>query len=1162
MVDPSNTQNASIAYDQSSIKVVKIDAGGNSTDVSSDQYTLTFTGSETDSNFKIEDLPQLSAGECYEVTYTADADAATTGKYAKISNSASSQSGDNTSWSWCSNEIKSSVQKTGYYDAASDRIYWTITVNEDKSSDVSSWQINDTTPYTIAGDVTITNSSGNTVKTITNLNGSTNLNFKLGDYIGDSSDEARHDTYYIKYATKAPTGTAGESFTATNTVNVTDGGSNVGTSTGTVDGQYRDWDVAKNFESTEFTHLADGYLSPKWNAEVTVPAGDLTTFTYTDTFGAVTDADGNVIEGAEHYTTAAQLESELKSQLQLIVDDDVHYVYNGQQHTLRVANSTSNESSDVRIQVTYYDKSGNEVSATDGSTHVIKFIVEVTMMNDSAFQARSLKTGTYSTTFDIRSMKEKDSWKVKNTGTVGDKSDDADYSYTKPERFLKQVKTGTQNSASVFQSGTTTVDYNAVNGQLTYRLLLNTTRSDEGTLTIKDELPAGVKYVDGSIQARFFVSEYYSSPDNYKGTNFNGNAKPQVITTDNEDGTTKSMTIIIGHYIYAPDYPMVEIQYSVSLADDPEWNDATLTERTYTNQADWGDSHDSSETKVTREREKIIKSGTQLRDANGNPYGRIQYSIVLNPAGLDLDPDSETLTLADSLSGADAFHPMLDIGSIRLCNYDPGTENHVGTELAKTSYTLSYDSPNSTINMTIPDGKAMILVYEYSLDENYTNGTKISNSATLNGTWKKDNQVEMKAQSSSAHAYQNKLTVYKIDSRNNQITLPNVAFTLKMYDPDSAQWVEVKKDESDQWTTDSDGKIEWTLLNDGSGLQTDRLYELTEVKALDGYQLDSSLHYFIWEDTASNEKTAYENAGAVKASVSETQIEFFTHRGGTMYIQNTYTRVGVQKIWANPDGSEAGIPEDTQVQVQLYKQKLKPDGYTVTTTTTSSQETWDHKYNSVTQQVIVKKRSSLTISFTDWDDKSNVVYITYSKGAAGKSTTKPMIYDGQGDFSYTFAQIDSDLNIEITVTPYNALNVEFTGYTAAPNVPDAKTAYGDPVTLTADSSTGKLSHSWDNLPQSDADGNKLYYTVEEVSVTKDGKDIRGDYTTTYSNNGGIQSGQIVITNTKTNKPEEYSLPESGGSGTSRLIRIGLFMLFGGVILLRCRKRYAVRRGGG
>ncbi len=106
----------------------------------------------------------------------------------------------------------------------------------------------------------------------------------------------------------------------------------------------------------------------------------------------------------------------------------------------------------------------------------------------------------------------------------------------------------------------------------------------------------------------------------------------------------------------------------------------------------------------------------------------------------------------------------------------------------------------------------------------------------------------------------------------------------------------------------------------------------------------------------------------------------------------------------------------------------------------------------------------------------------------------------------------------------------------------AKTVYGAPVILNAEND---WSYTWENLPKADDAGKDYTYTVEETPLA--------GYTVTYNNNGGIQTGVIEITNTKTG----YVLPETGGIGADRFIWLGLGLAgaaLGGFYIQRIRRR--------
>ena len=112
-----------------------------------------------------------------------------------------------------------------------------------------------------------------------------------------------------------------------------------------------------------------------------------------------------------------------------------------------------------------------------------------------------------------------------------------------------------------------------------------------------------------------------------------------------------------------------------------------------------------------------------------------------------------------------------------------------------------------------------------------------------------------------------------------------------------------------------------------------------------------------------------------------------------------------------------------------------------------------------------------------------------------------------------------------------------------------KKAVNTPVSLV--NTKGNLSFQWENLPKTGSNGEQLYYSVEEVSVTKNNVDISENYRVSYRNNDGIQSGQIIITNTQ-NK-EVYELPETGGRGIVKFRLSGFLLMLIGIIGILMKK---------
>ena len=109
----------------------------------------------------------------------------------------------------------------------------------------------------------------------------------------------------------------------------------------------------------------------------------------------------------------------------------------------------------------------------------------------------------------------------------------------------------------------------------------------------------------------------------------------------------------------------------------------------------------------------------------------------------------------------------------------------------------------------------------------------------------------------------------------------------------------------------------------------------------------------------------------------------------------------------------------------------------------------------------------------------------------------------------------------------------------------------NPAALNADNN---WRYTWEQLPKEDAQGNPVTYTVEETPIA--GWEASYDYGD-GEESAGIAEGTIQITNTK---QSAYTLPETGGAGSTPFIIAGLLLVgMSGVGYLYFRQK---RRKGG
>jgi len=108
-----------------------------------------------------------------------------------------------------------------------------------------------------------------------------------------------------------------------------------------------------------------------------------------------------------------------------------------------------------------------------------------------------------------------------------------------------------------------------------------------------------------------------------------------------------------------------------------------------------------------------------------------------------------------------------------------------------------------------------------------------------------------------------------------------------------------------------------------------------------------------------------------------------------------------------------------------------------------------------------------------------------------------------------------------------------------------KTLVGAPVTL--NSSTG-WSYTWMGLAKG------YTYSVEELSITKNGSDVSAYYGVTYSSDG-LSCGTICVCN-----QFQYSLPSTGGKGTAPVTTAGLFLI-GVAFYINTKLKRPGKKGG-
>ena len=310
--------------------------------------------------------------------------------------------------------------------------------------------------------------------------------------------------------------------------------------------------------------------------------------------------------------------------------------------------------------------------------------------------------------------------------------------------------------------------------------------------------------------------------------------------------------------------------------------------------------------------------------------------------------------------------------------------------------------------------------------------------------------------------------------------------------------------------------------------------------APNGYSKTDKVYYFALMPSNTILDEFYESIGGSATGVNKEDILIFGVAGGALYIPNEFTGIRVHKEWNDSNGATIAAPT-TEIEVQLIQHTMKPDYYEVTVVC-----------NNTSQTIQVPKSGIITVkTIGQYYTKANITEYNCSilkDGKAFGSVTWEEVWSAssQGKIVFTTDPITSNCTIEIIGSNWGAGIDIF--------VSDMTYIELDSVTYGAVSlnSSNNWSAIWEGLPSEDSEtGNPYYYTVKEITQ------IDG-YTTTYVNNNGIQEGEIAIVNTKDVETPEYSLPETGGSGTLQYISGGFLLML--VSILMYIKKQNQKRG--
>ena len=1083
-----------------------------------------------ESSFEIKNLPELKAGEWYELTYSVAVGEGQADGTNIVENTASA----NDKSKWVQVRVSEPViKKDGSYSEDTGKIKWTITVyGEGDSLD----------GYTLS-DILDGKKLHDSYKAT--LNGE---EITLPYTFGKGSD-GKH-TFEIVYETDAPD----KAGNVNNKAELTKDGKGY-SSDATVGVTKRDWDISKFSTGQE---AVEGGKTRRfsWKSSITLPGNainSLGTFIYEDTIK-------NGSSRSEHYGIRSELQQAIKNSIKIkyLVND------NGQ---IRDQTDDLNKCSDwLSYTITYKNAAGKEV--TDDNDKVNSFIITFNAdPNSDKMYAGKLIEFEYQTIGNIETISEGKTETFCNSGKLGNKEVTGNVSYKNPVRLIKQ--SGVEGSLTPPEDYYWNTDYKwngaysdsqkeaklGENKYIYYRILIDP--EDRGTgpktpIVLTDTLPAGTEFVADSGYALYTNAACNGV---WRWENNKDITKPGFSVGS---GNVLTITLEKDSY-YLKDDNKIAIYYAIKITDDTKLDGAGTA--TFTNKVVWGDREASTDTDIKKNHEVIEKTGSQRTEKDSNtgkeePKDIVDYSIVINPNAEDLDDESDTLVLKDVLKyGAKQLSAVnLDLSTVKLYVYDATKEDKCGAEIDASRYVIEYNDSSSgkrEFKVTLPDELACVLKYSYQYDRGTTAGyIPISNEAKLGSHSSKVNNLTLEEATSYANANKH-ITIFKVDSRDFSKLLSGVKFELYQYNNNG--WKKVE-----DLITDENGRIDLSLGDkEYSLIKHDVLYKLVEKETQKGYKISGKPYYIVSLEKEKKDDIWDSISWEIKngeLSNNKDNIRTISRNGDTIYITNEYTSVGVEKKWLDSNGVLLDKPGAESIKVKLQRKTKKPTGCKVTIGyyQYGKHDEYNKESTMPEQTVWIKRGTRLNIEWNmNWsaDQLCGGSSENFSISLPGCDWTLTKIgSDGKGHPSITTPVINGDTDIKIGCTYYNGhwdsdekitLNYTPTDYNEVVDL-----GFCEEIELNADN---KWQHVWDNL-----DSN-YYYFVSEVTNVK-------GYSVSYSNNG-IKTGQIIINNIQDEKQQDYELPETGGIGTNRFTAVGLALMAGSLMCEYVMRRKRRERRG-
>lgn len=934
-------------------------------------------------------LSQLGAGESYTIKYRYKVSNFPAGKAYTIKNTVNLESPDIDNPGNSSYQViieRNKITKTGKYDSDSNTITWEIKVNENQNDIAGATLSDDMFSNAIGGSITISPSDGIE---------KTSDGYKFTAVSGGKNT----NTYTITYKTDAgdvPDSWAQSKNSVTNTVTLTDDGE-TSTAEKTVDtGEGDTGGLEKTLEKSEDGEDASTKILT-WKSVISVPGdGTIPAGTeFTDTLMA-----GNNNDWDSHYYTKDQIDDIYQTLVSILGEGNFEF--------------SIWESGQATWQYTSYDQ-----ISSDKTYRQFKFkLLSAYTGNDITLEYKSTATNL-STTINF-------------TNTISTKgfSSTANYRYESESKITKMDGKEHTSDGKDFQANDTSHTINS-DGTIFWRVKINLDDSDQ-SVTIVDTPPADLQLVDfkfGYLNQESGGSNISITDTSISWINPWWKTYPKIdmsgtISSDGKitatftaiNGTTLKQALNNNDALYV----VYEFKYTGDLPLDDDLVLSLTNEASATIDGVPAGEDDHTQTITIEPSKKISKSGEWHKNDTTDDIRGVHYTLKLNPEAQDLNPDSDTYEVTDTLTYVTDVTTNISydlIGSSVKLLDSSGNEVTDGwswtVEKVQEGLTVK-----SVLKVVVPDEQAYTLKYVYAVSGDIKNNTSltVNNTASIEGM--KTGSTEYKytytweeADTSGTATTDKYFKFTKVDAENFRITLKGATFNVYEYGTDSLVA---------SYVTNDDGVF--YIYKDLSGaaethtsLKQDTLYYVKEVTPPPGYDLSDEVYYFYY----SEDSALPSNLGSEFPGDTSQILNLATHSK----VENVKDKelpptvsLTVNKEWFTADG-EKTERSDGSITYDVIQVATAEDG-TSTESTYKSGETLSHDDN------WTKTYSDLPASGTDSNNnKVNYTYYVKETAVSGYDTSYS---NSNGDSStnavdMAIASDSAEITIENTAQKQYAL---------------------------------------------------------------------------------------------------------------------------------------------